>query len=469
MLQTRSISRIRPIGWNSFILSKRCLNYTTRTCQVQRSSNASKTSNKDEKLKNDNLRNGNQKNDNFPTNTIFSDQSLSYLAHLQSLFETSSKKVRGVIKPIKLHYNKARESIKKTNEKLAEQERESRNYAFKEDYSVENRESIEGLPSQKEQRRRLWAKRLELYMDSLQETIFTATRALNDVTGYSSIQKLRKSIEILERDLNESKVEARLSKENYNIAISRRLETQKEVNEMLQRKSSWSPTDLERFTNLYRLDHENANREELANQKLKDAETREEELQDKLLNAILTRYHEEQIWSDKIRRTSTWGTFGLMGMNILLFLVFQLLLEPWKRRRLVGNFEEKVYQALDENSKLHDQKLDIMKEKVENLTKSDNGTFLIKEINQTEINEDEEDLLSIPTIQALPLPQSQESTLKKIKDNIEKLIQSLNKVFEVMFHRNISEAVIYKNELVTTTSFTLGLGMVLGALLNIIF
>ncbi|CRK48885.1 hypothetical protein BN1723_008243 [Verticillium longisporum] len=41
------------------------------------------------------------------------------------------------------------------------------------------------------------------------------------------------------------------------------------------------------------------------------------------------------IWSDRIRRASTWGTWGLMGVNVLLFIVLQLFAEPWRRRRLV--------------------------------------------------------------------------------------------------------------------------------------
>jgi sensitive to high expression protein 9 len=36
-----------------------------------------------------------------------------------------------------------------------------------------------------------------------------------------------------------------------------------------------------------------------------------------------------------------------MGVNVLLFLVFQFGFEPWRRRRLVHGFEEKVREALE--------------------------------------------------------------------------------------------------------------------------
>lgn len=47
---------------------------------------------------------------------------------------------------------------------------------------------------------------------------------------------------------------------------------------------------------------------------------------------------------------STWGTWGLMGVNVLLFLIFQIAVEPWRRGRLVKGFEEKVLEALEKNN-----------------------------------------------------------------------------------------------------------------------
>ena len=137
------------------------------------------------------------------------------------------------------------------------------------------------------------------------------------------------------------------AKEAYSTAITQRSTSQREVNELLQRKHAWSSQDLERFTSLYRSDHANEQSEAAAQEALASAERRAEEAAAKLSASILARYHEEQIWSDKIRRMSTWGTWGLMGMNVLLFLVFQIGVEPWRRKRLVKGFEEKVMEALE--------------------------------------------------------------------------------------------------------------------------
>lgn len=86
----------------------------------------------------------------------------------------------------------------------------------------------------------------------------------------------------------------------------------------------------------------------MAKEQLEFIERKAEEAASRLSASILARYHEEQIWSDKIRRMSTWGTWGLMGVNVLLFLVFQVLVEPWRRKRLVTGFEDKVTEALSE-------------------------------------------------------------------------------------------------------------------------
>ena len=137
------------------------------------------------------------------------------------------------------------------------------------------------------------------------------------------------------------------AREDYTLAISQRSSSQREVNELLQRKHAWSPNDLERFTQLYRSDHANEQAEAAAQENLLAVERRAEEAAARLSASILARYHEEQIWSDKIRRMSTWGTWGLMGVNVLLFLVFQIGVEPWRRKRLVKGFEDKVMEALE--------------------------------------------------------------------------------------------------------------------------
>ncbi|CAH01338.1 She9p [Kluyveromyces lactis] len=287
----------------------------------------------------------------------------AYWEKSQNKANETANKLREYSVNFKTQWDKAQKSLKDANERLSQMENDSNDSKL--NYNAEGK--IKDLPSERERHRKKWARKMELYLDSLQETIFTATRALNDVTGYSSIQKLRNTISSLEEELKDTKKLVNEAKEKYETAIKARSGSQKEVNELLQRKNSWSPTDLDRFTQLYRDDALNSQTEEQSKVKLAELEAKEEELSTNLYRAILTRYHEEQIWSDKIRRTSTWGTFILMGVNILFFVIFQLLLEPWKRRRLVGSFEDKVKMALDDHQKEQNLAISEMSNTIDNL------------------------------------------------------------------------------------------------------
>lgn len=99
---------------------------------------------------------------------------------------------------------------------------------------------------------------------------------------------------------------------------------------------------------LIRSEHLNEQSVQKAQEELAEAERALEEGRSELEKKERKQYHEEQIWSDTIRRNSTWVTFGLMGVNILLLLVSIAVFEPWRRRRLVREFRS----ALEEKSTL---------------------------------------------------------------------------------------------------------------------
>lgn len=194
------------------------------------------------------------------------------------------------------------------------------------------------------------AKMLRAKLADLRVTLTSATKALNDLTGYTKIETLKSTVEQLETELKTAKADLKVAKAEYSEAIQRRSDLQKEINELLTRKHNWTPGDLERFTELYRNDHQNQQDERDAEIKLEETEVAVDSIQVKLTQLILTRYHEEQIWSDKIRQGLTWGTWMLMGMNVMLFAVATFFVEPWKRRRLVDAFQHEVQLKLDEFS-----------------------------------------------------------------------------------------------------------------------
>lgn len=118
-------------------------------------------------------------------------------------------------------------------------------------------------------------------------------------------------------------------------AHAQQASSQKEVVALLERKHSWSATDLERYMSLIRSEHLNDQAVREAKDAVLAAENALEEARSRLEKRERAQYHEEQIWSDTIRRNSTWVTFGLMGVNIFLLLTSLVILEPWRRRRMV--------------------------------------------------------------------------------------------------------------------------------------
>ncbi|GJJ70242.1 sensitive to high expression protein 9, mitochondrial [Entomortierella parvispora] len=165
---------------------------------------------------------------------------------------------------------------------------------------------------------------------------------LNNFTGYTAINDLKSKVIAHGDSLDKARISLLQSKQAYEDAIGTRSDTQKAINDLLQRKHLWSPDDVIRFTDLYRSEHANEQAELKTKNEYKQAESDVEEKSRRLTRVIMERYHEEQVWSDKIRAASTYGTWGLVGVNVMAFLIVQAFVEPRRRRKQVERYEELV-------------------------------------------------------------------------------------------------------------------------------
>ena len=179
-------------------------------------------------------------------------------------------------------------------------------------------------------------------------TIQSPTDALNMLTGYDVCERLRQQVITSDRELETLRGRLRDSRKLYYRSITDRSTCQKEINGLLQRKSTWTDAELNRFTELYRSEIRLEQDEQAAKAENDYLEKVVDDAHQRLINAMRERYQEEQTWSDKIRRISTFGTVGLMVINFLLFLVLQTVIEPRKRRRFVRQFEEALERRLGE-------------------------------------------------------------------------------------------------------------------------
>ncbi|QRV92591.1 Sensitive to high expression protein [Ceratobasidium sp. AG-Ba] len=175
---------------------------------------------------------------------------------------------------------------------------------------------------------------------------------LNKVTGYDEIEELKRKVVERERTIAALRNAAREAKTAYTEAVQNRATRQRQVNDLLQRKSSWSDADLLSFTQLVREDHLSASFEQQAKLQLDAAEAAVDTEFGALMRAILDRYHEEQVWSDKIRSVSTYGSLAALIANMVVFVLAIVIVEPWKRRRLAQTFEGQITEMEAETREL---------------------------------------------------------------------------------------------------------------------
>jgi sensitive to high expression protein 9 len=185
-------------------------------------------------------------------------------------------------------------------------------------------------------------------MDDLLARASVASQHINAYTGtdFSGIEALRKEILDQEQKVRGYRREVDDTKASHHEAHAKQSSHQREIVGLLERKASWSPSDLERYMSLVRSEHLNERDVQIAKDNLAAAERNLEDARSLLERLERKQYHEEQIWSDTIRRNSTWVTFGLMGVNILLLLTQIAVFEPNRRKKIVRD----VKAALDERT-----------------------------------------------------------------------------------------------------------------------
>ncbi|KAJ7644314.1 Mdm33 family-domain-containing protein [Roridomyces roridus] len=205
-------------------------------------------------------------------------------------------------------------------------------------------------PTELKDRLRQWTDQTALTVRTRADEFTSTTKAalsklgfhLNKATGYEEIETLKRRVVEQELRINEARNTAQQAKATYDAAVLQRSNSQREVNDLLQRKSNWSQADIARFTTLVPQDHLFEQQETHARTAVHDAEEAVEREFSELMRTILARYHEEQVWSDKIRSASTYGSLAALGLNLLVFVTAILFVEPWKRRRLAMTFEKKI-------------------------------------------------------------------------------------------------------------------------------
>ncbi|RHZ86235.1 hypothetical protein Glove_53g17 [Diversispora epigaea] len=192
------------------------------------------------------------------------------------------------------------------------------------------------------------------FQDVIQRVLVKISRFLNEITGYSSVEKMKEQVTQQENDFKATRKRQAEAKIAYEKAIDARSNTQREINGILQRKSQWSGDDVARITQLYKDEHENMQKEISAKEEFTKCEGQVEQEFTDLSKSMMVRYHEEQLWSDKIRSASNIVTSSIVIFNVIFFLGMQTFVESRRRQKLVDRFEG----LLIKQTKERDEKLD---------------------------------------------------------------------------------------------------------------
>lgn len=168
-------------------------------------------------------------------------------------------------------------------------------------------------------------------------TLSAIAHQVNTRTGtdYTPISALRDQISTLETSVNEAHATLSDARATHAAAQTTQSAAQTSIVRLLERRDTWSEADIESYTSLVRLGRTHELDTAASRAAVRAAEAELEGRRARLERTERDAYHREQVWSDTIRRNGTWVTFGLMGVNLLILVASAVLLEPWRRRRLV--------------------------------------------------------------------------------------------------------------------------------------
>ena len=310
-------------------------------------------------------------------------------------------------------------------------------------------------------------------MDALLARASTASHRINNYTGtdFSGIEALRGEIMEQEKEVRSHRAAVADAKTSHAEAQEKQSASQKEIVGLLESKSSWSPADLERYMSLVRSEHLDEQAEQRAREQLSLAERRLELARSLLEKLERKQYHEEQIWSDTIRRNSTWVTIGLMGVNIILLLAQISIFEPYRRRKIVNQ----IKQALDEKSAAivgAEQQIDAVVEASGSSAERPERLLPASEIVETQtdpvvlLQDQSDESVADPVLEPVDAEHVRSNTstgLSRVTDFASQSAASIQRVVHDLFSQRIIE--IQKREVTTLALQGVATGMTIAALL----
>lgn len=137
----------------------------------------------------------------------------------------------------------------------------------------------------------------------------------NAYSGYDAIEDAKARVTRAENELDNFRRSQADLRAKYLAAVAQRAQSQRTINDLLSRKASWSDADLVQYTSLLRSEHAESRAEDDAREKFEQAERQVTTAWDGVVKRTLERYHDEQVWSDRVRNVSSYTQLAAVGLN----------------------------------------------------------------------------------------------------------------------------------------------------------
>ena len=197
------------------------------------------------------------------------------------------------------------------------------------------------------------------------KAFFSETSGENEIYALKQkVNEVSQRFDFATRTVANARSQARTLQDQYE-------DLQKEHMNLMMRRENWSESDITKFAEVTSNEVKVKRALDEARTSLQKSEEEQEVRQLEYMDAVRMRYHEEQIWQDKWRVISTYGTWILIGLNSIIFIggqVFHQMREQARIETLEDLLNEKLAEfshKVDDLSHGEDESLDVCVDKVE--------------------------------------------------------------------------------------------------------
>jgi hypothetical protein len=173
--------------------------------------------------------------------------------------------------------------------------------------------------------------------------------AWNEHSGTHEITKLKELVHNSSLKFDKQQRLVADARKAVDHALSAWEDSQIKHSQLMQIRDKWTPAQALEFAKLLEKEVQVRSNLEQAKKDLAEKETHQSKLQIDYMNNLRKRYHEEQIWTDRWRILSTYGTWGLIALNSVVFLISQYLFRLREQQRM-KDFETLLKETLSSNT-----------------------------------------------------------------------------------------------------------------------